>query len=75
MKRLFYIIILMILSVTTKAQEAEPADITMAEKMRESGLIYVVVMVLVTIFLGIILYLFRLDRKISKLEKKSDELK
>ena len=39
--------------------------------MRSNGKIYVVVAVLVTIFIGIILYLSRLDRKISKLEKKT----
>jgi CcmD family protein len=37
--------------------------------MRGNGKIYVVVAVLVTIFIGIILYLIRLDRKITKLEK------
>lgn len=42
---------------------------TMADEMRSNGKIYVVVAVLTTIFLGIILYLIRLDRKLSKLEK------
>lgn len=37
--------------------------------MRSSGRIYVVIAVIVTIFLGIILYLIRLERKIKKLEK------
>jgi hypothetical protein len=41
----------------------------MADAMRDNGKIYVVVAVIVTIFAGIILYLVRLDRKISKLEK------
>ncbi len=35
----------------------------------KDGKIYVVVLVLVTIFAGIIFYLTRLDNKISKLEK------
>jgi len=39
--------------------------------MRSNGKIYVVVAVLVTIFIGIILYLIRLDRKITKLEKET----
>lgn len=42
---------------------------TMADEMRSNGKIYVVVAVLTTIFLGIILYLIRLDKKLSKLEK------
>ena len=49
------------------AQEKESVD--MADKMRSNGKIYVVVAVILTIFAGIILYLIRLDRKITKLEK------
>ena len=37
--------------------------------MRSTGKIYVVVAVIVLIFIGVILYLVRLDSKISKLEK------
>lgn len=42
---------------------------SMANEMRSNGKIYVVVAVLVAIFIGIILYLIRLDRKLTKLEK------
>ena len=49
------------------AQEKESVD--MADEMRSNGKIYVVVAVILTIFAGIILYLIRLDRKITKLEK------
>ncbi len=38
--------------------------------MTSNGKIYVVVAVVVTILLGMFLYLISLDRKISKLEKK-----
>lgn len=48
------------------AQEAAPE---MADALRANGKIYVVVLVLATIFAGIIAFLVRLDRKISKLEK------
>jgi hypothetical protein len=41
----------------------------MADTMRSNGKIYVVVAVILTIFAGIIFYLIRLDRKISRLEK------
>lgn len=44
----------------------------MADEMRENGKIYVVVAVLVAIFFGIIIYLIRLDRKLSKLEKETN---
>ena len=43
----------------------------MADAMRSNGKIYVVVAVVLTILLGLIAYLIRLDRKISKLEKES----
>lgn len=44
-------------------------DVEMADTMRSNGKIYVVVAVMLTILLGLILYIVRLDRKISKLEK------
>ena len=44
---------------------------TMATLMRSNGKIYVVVAVLLVIFISIILYLFRLERKINRLEKQN----
>lgn len=44
-------------------------QVEMADKLRADGKIYVVIAVLVIILLGIILYVARLDRKISRLEK------
>jgi len=55
------------LSLITFAQETEQVE--MADEMRASGKIYVVVAVLVTVFIGIVIYLIRIDRKVSKLEK------
>ena len=43
--------------------------IEMADTMRSNGKIYVVVAVVLTILAMLIIYLFRIDRKISKLEK------
>jgi len=54
------------ISLITKAQNAQP---DMADELRKHGKIYVVVLVLATIFAGIIAFLVRLERKISKLEK------
>jgi CcmD family protein len=45
----------------------------MAVAMRSNGKIYVVVAVVLTILLGIVLYLITLDRKISRLEKEVRE--
>ena len=41
----------------------------MADALRSSGKIYVVVLVICTIFAGIILFLVYLERKIRKMEK------
>jgi len=43
--------------------------VEMADKMRSEGKIYVVIAVILTILTGLILYLVRLDRKISRLEQ------
>lgn len=42
-----------------------------ASLLHQNGQIYLVVLVLLTIFAGIIFYLVRLEKKISKLEKKN----
>ena len=52
------------------AQDTETVE--MADAMRQNGKIYVVVAVILTIFAGIIIYLVRLDRKISRLEKENN---
>ena len=51
------------------AQDAKPE---MADVMRSNGKIYVVVAVMLTILLGLFLYVFLLDRKITRLEKNKD---
>ncbi|HIA07278.1 MAG TPA: CcmD family protein [Flavobacteriales bacterium] len=67
MKNLILTFIGMISSRALIAQET--AEIEMADRMMASGKIYVVVAVLLLIFLGIVLYLILLDRKIGKLER------
>lgn len=46
---------------------ARPVE--MADTFRSNGKIYVVIAVILTIFAGIIIYLIRLEKKISRLEK------
>lgn len=48
---------------------AQNGKVEMADTMRSNGKIYVVVAVIIAIFAGIIIYLVRLDRKLTKLEK------
>lgn len=56
----------LLFAISVFAQDA--AEVDMADVMRTSGKIYVVVAVLVVIFLSLALYLFFLDRKIGKIE-------
>jgi ABC-type amino acid transport system permease subunit len=64
MKKLISILALLLFTFLANAQ-----DVKMADAMKENGKIYVVIAVILTILAGLVLYLVRLDRKISKLEK------
>ena len=57
-------IVLLFLSFFTQAQTIE-----MADQMRASGKIYVVVAVLLCILIGLILFLINIDRKLKKIEQ------
>ena len=65
-KRTLLSILSFLICLTLFAQDS--TAVPMADELRRNGKIYVVVAVILTIFIGIILYLIRLDRKISKLE-------
>jgi uncharacterized membrane protein len=67
--RLYTFFCLAIISLSATAQGMPAA--TMADTMRSNGKIYVVIAVLLTILAGIVLYLVRLDKKITKLEKEN----
>jgi preprotein translocase subunit YajC len=47
------------------------SKVDMADAMRSNGKIYVVIAIILTIFAGLIFYLIRIDRKITKIEKGS----
>jgi NAD/NADP transhydrogenase beta subunit len=53
--------------LSTHAQVREMPE--MADVMRSNGKIYVVVVIAALVFLGIVIYLIKLDRKIRKFEK------
>lgn len=69
MMRLKKIISLLALMLVSFACFSQDKKVEMADLMRSNGRIYVVVAVVLTILIGLILYVFRLDRKLSKLEK------
>lgn len=64
---------MLILFMTGFSAWAQSASVEMATGLRSSGKIYVVVAVLLLIFIGFILYLVGIDRKITRLEKKEKE--
>ena len=61
---------LFLLCVIGHAQ-ADGNKVDMADTMRSNGRIFVVVAVVVVILIGLILYMVRLDKKISRLEKEN----
>lgn len=67
MKRIIASILLIFMMGISYAQEVQ--NVEMADGLRSSGKIYVVVSVIAVIFLGIVSYLFYMDHRISKLEK------
>jgi CcmD family protein len=56
--------------LTSTACFAQENNVEMADELRSTGKIYVVVGVLLTILFGVILYLVSIDRKLTTLEKK-----
>lgn len=64
----FFTLVLLCISLFAQAQQQDTETGPVNQMLRSNGKIYVVVTVLVIIFICIILYLIRLDRKISKLE-------
>lgn len=68
LKKITSLFLLLLFSVAGFAQDTKGV---MADTMRSNGRIYVVLAVVVTILAGLILYVFRLDRKISKMEKEA----
>lgn len=66
--RYFLFVLFMLgISLSILAQGDKPVE--MADTMRSNGRIYVVIAVILTILVGLVLYIVRLDKKISRLEK------
>lgn len=66
-----FILLFCCLQIFTFAQTVDPKITEPADFMRSEGKLYVVMAVVVTIMLGIFIYLINLDRKIKKLEKET----
>ena len=66
MKKLLSVIVILF---TYTALFAQTNDVEMADTMRSSGKIYVVIAIIVIIFTGLAIYLFSIDRRLKKIEK------
>lgn len=65
-KQISLAIVAVLLSIASFAQNDAPE---MADVMRSNGKIYVVVTVCLVILIGLFIYVARVDKKVSKLEK------
>lgn len=68
MKKIIFALMLLLSSVQLFAQTGQ---VEMADAMRSNGKIYVVVTCIVVILAGLLIYLFSLDKRLKKIEKKS----
>lgn len=66
-------ILLLYLSLLSILSYGQNGSVAMADEMRSNGKIYVVIAVMITILAGLIFYVYRLDKKISRLEKDADQ--
>ncbi len=73
MKTIKALLLAFLVSVVPQVTQAQ--NTAMADELRSSGKIYVVVAVMTTIFLGIAIYLVVLDRRLRRLEKESKNKK
>jgi CcmD family protein len=69
MKKWIFMLLSNVITFSVMAQQGDNEAIEMADALRASGKIYVVVLVVTVILTGLIVYLIRLDKKVSKLEK------
>jgi hypothetical protein len=67
MKKLIVLVFLLLTRVGVFAQAAGAVD--MADGMRSSGKIYVVIATIAIIFAGLAIYLFAIDSRLKKIEK------
>jgi CcmD family protein len=67
MKKILVLAFLLLSFTVVFGQQNQPVE--MADVMRSSGKIYVVIATIVIIFVGLAIYLFTIDRRLKKIEK------
>jgi len=68
MKKIFFSLILMMATMQLFAQDN---GVEMADSLRSNGKIYVVVICIVIILVGLLGYLFSIDKRLKKIEKEN----
>jgi CcmD family protein len=66
MKKLTLLLLLLTFCTVVFAQQGQQVE--MADALRQSGKIYVVVATISIIFVGLAIYLFSIDRRLKKVE-------
>ncbi len=69
MKKILLSVLMLFLSTYLFAQQNN--DVEMADQMRSSGKIYVVIATIVIVFIGLAIYLFSIDRRLKKIEREN----
>jgi CcmD family protein len=67
MKKFLFLMLFILSSAAVFAQQSKSVD--MADELRSSGKIYVVIATISIIFIGLAIYLFSIDRRLKKIEK------
>ena len=65
----FILLLLIVLCSNSLFAQEVAGNVEMADGLRSSGKIYVVVSVVLIILAGILMYLISIDRQVSKMEK------
>jgi tetrahydromethanopterin S-methyltransferase subunit D len=65
-KKIFSLVLAILAGLPLWAQDSK---VEMADLMRSNGKIYIVVAICLTILIGLFLYVWNVDRKISSIEK------
>lgn len=61
-------LVALLANLSASAQDAE-----MADGMRASGKIYVVVGIILIVLIGLVVYLFMMDKKLTRIEKQLNQ--
>lgn len=74
-KKIFFLILSFCSLFLLQAQPTGEAPVEMADDFYSEGKVYVVVVVVSLVVIGMIIYLFSLDKKLNRLEKEINNRK